>query len=268
MTDDYLQHNRDHWNKSTDPHFESEFYDVEGWLSGKESLREPELELLPKDLKGSKLLHLQCHFGQDTLSLARRGASVTGVDLSDRAIERANELAGRAGLSGRFINCDVYSLREHLPEPGSFDVVFSTYGTIGWLPDLDRWAALIEHYLAPGGVLVFADFHPVVWMLDTAHRSFEYSYFKREPIVDHNTGSYTDGSETIESTEVGWNHSFDELLGALLRHGLTLEVFREYDFSAWNCFADTVEVGPNRFQFRGLEGKLPLMYALRARKSS
>ncbi len=264
--DDYLDHNRDHWNKSTDAHFDSKFYDVEGWLAGKESLREMELEMLPDSLEGLRVLHLQCHFGQDTLSLARRGAEVTGVDLSDRAIARANELADRAKLSGRFICCDVYSLPEHLPEPASFDVVYTSFGTIGWLPDLDRWAAVIDHFIKPGGTFAFAEFHPLVWSLNHARNGFEYSYFGRAPIVESNAGSYTDGSEKIESTEVSWNHSFDEVLTALLGRGLSLEAFREYDYSPWDCFHETVEVGHNRFQFVGLEGMIPLTYALRARK--
>ena len=264
--DDYLDHNLDHWNQSTEAHWTSDFYDVEGWLAGSDSLKEIELSLLPDDLHDKRLLHLQCHFGQDTLSLARRGARVTGVDLSDRAIARANELAGLAQLEARFINCDVYSLREHLDEAGRFDIVFTTYGTIGWLPDLERWAALISHYLAPGGLFVFADFHPVVWTLNHERNGFEYSYFKREPIVEHNQGSYTDGGAHIESTEVGWNHALGEVLGALLRSGLTLEVFEEYDYAPWDCFHDSVKVGAKRFGFAGLEGKLPLTYALRARK--
>ncbi|MEM7160435.1 MAG: class I SAM-dependent methyltransferase [Myxococcota bacterium] len=266
MSDDYLTHNRDHWNKATEAHYTSDFYDVDAWLAGEQSLREPELHMLPADLTGKRLLHLQCHFGMDTLSLARRGAEVTGVDLSDRAIARATELAKRAELAGRFVCSDVYEAPNTLAEPESFDVVFSSFGAIGWLPDLDRWAEVITHYLAPGGAFVFAEFHPVVWMLDDKHEFFEYSYFKRDAIVEQNTGSYTDGSEKLTSTEISWNHALDEVITALLDKGLTLEAFREYDYSPWNCFQDTVEVGKNRYQFKGKEGMLPLCYALRARK--
>src|SRR5688572_1276513 len=106
---DYLAVNRNSWNKRTDFHFNSEFYDVEGFLKGKSSLNDIELQLLG-DVKGKSILHLQCHFGQDSISLNRLGASVTGVDLSDKAIERAGELAKKAGSDARFICCDLYDL--------------------------------------------------------------------------------------------------------------------------------------------------------------
>lgn len=263
---DYLEHNRDHWNKSTETHWTSDFYRVDDWIAGKyDSLKAPELRALPEDLKGLKILHLQCHFGQDTLSLARRGASVTGVDLSDRAIERAEELSEKSGVPGRFICCDLYSLPDHLDEINSFDIVFTSYGTIGWLPDLDKWAGLIQRYLKPGGLFVFAEFHPVVWMLNNEHTFFEYSYFKGEPIVEESEGSYTDGSKQ-KTTEVGWNHSIGEVMTALLDRQLKVEHFREYDYSPWNCFHGTVELAPDQFHFKGLEGMLPICYSLTARK--
>jgi SAM-dependent methyltransferase len=262
---DYRTLNREHWNANTDVHWQSEFYDVEGWLAGAESLREIELSLLPDDLTGAKVLHLQCHFGQDTLSLARRGARVTGVDLSDRAIARARQLAELASLPARFVESDVYELPRHLDEAGTFDLVFTTYGTIGWLPDLDRWAEVIHHFVAPGGALVFAEFHPIVWTLNRQRDGFEYSYFNRGPIVEQSASSYT-GRAKVATTEVGWNHALGDVLTALLRRGLVLERFSEHDFSPWNCFPDSVAVGPQRYQLAGLEGMLPLTYALRARK--
>ncbi|MEL6356089.1 MAG: class I SAM-dependent methyltransferase, partial [Bacteroidota bacterium] len=203
---DYLSANKDHWNKSTETHWTSKMYNIEGWLAGDNSnLKEIELSLLPEDLNGKKLLHLQCHFGQDTLSLARMGAEVTGVDLSDRAIAKANELAKLAHLSGRFINCDLYSLPNHLAEDHSFDIVYTTYGTIGWLPDMDKWAAVVARYLKPGGQFIFAEFHPLVWCLNYERNGFEYSYFNRETIIEESDSSYTDGKKEL-STEVGWNH--------------------------------------------------------------
>ncbi|MEM1359952.1 MAG: class I SAM-dependent methyltransferase, partial [Bacteroidota bacterium] len=111
---DYINLNHEQWNQRTLAHLKSEFYDVDGWLAGKDSLKEPELALLPDDLRGLRILHLQCHFGQDTLSLARRGAKVTGVDLSSEAIKAAQDLAQKANLKARFINCDLYSLPKYL----------------------------------------------------------------------------------------------------------------------------------------------------------
>lgn len=264
----YLATNQDHWNKSTETHWDSEFYNVKAWLAGNdENIRSIERNLLPNDLTGLKILHLQCHFGQDTLSLARMGAKETvGVDLSDRAIERANELSDLAGITNaRFINCDIYSLPDHLEEVGTFDVVFTTYGTIGWLPDLDKWAAVVNRYLKPGGSLILVDFHPFMWTLNYDRNGFEYSYFNRQTIVEEAAHSYTDG-EKAASREVGWNHDFGEILTALLSQGLKLEIFQEFDYSPWACFHNTVETGKHQYQFKGLEGMLPITYALRMRK--
>lgn len=263
----YLDFNKDHWNKAALTHWASDFYRVNDWLSGGyDSLKAPERKLLPNTFDGQKLLHLQCHFGQDTLSLARRGAKVTGVDLSDVAIEKANELKSLAKLSGRFFCSDLYSFPALLPEEkGSFDWVFSSYGTIGWLPDLDRWAAVIASFLRPGAAFVFAEFHPFVWMLNPSRNAFPYSYFKGEAIVEESSATYTDG-EKASSTEVSWNHSLSSVISALLRQGLSLEDFEEYDYSPWACFHDLVELAPDQYHFKGLEKKLPLVYTLLMRK--
>lgn len=262
---DYLEHNRAHWDAMVDAHWDSDFYDVPGWLAGQDSLGEIELSMLPADLKEQCLLHLQCHFGQDTLSLARRGAIVTGVDLSSRAVERAQELAGLAKLQGNFVHSDVYGLPERHDAAAAYDVVFTSWGTIGWLPDLERWAKVVDHFLAPGGVFVIADFHPMLWMFSDDRKSFAYSYFNRGPIVEEGAESYS-GNTKKTTTEVGWNHPFGEVLGALIGRGLTLEAFEEYDYGHHACFADSVEVGPNRFALEGHEGVLPMSFALRARK--
>lgn len=259
----YLAINKDHWNKSTLTHWTSDFYRVQDWLAGTyDSLKAPELALLPANFEGQKLLHLQCHFGQDTLSLARRGAQVTGVDLSDAAIEKARELNALAQLNGRFFCCDLYSFPDRLPqEKASFDWVFSSYGTIGWLPDINRWAAVVADFLRPGGTFVFAEFHPFIWMLNHERNAFPYSYFQGEAIVEESTVSYTDGNKA-SSTEVGWNHSLASVISALLRQGLELKAFEEYDYSPWACFHDLVELAPDEYHFKGMEGKLPLTYSL------
>lgn len=261
---DYKQVNRKHWDAMVEANWGSPFYDVKGWLAGADSLKSIELDLLPS-LEDKRLLHLQCHFGQDTLSLARRGANVTGADLSEGAIERARELAALASLQGTFVCSDLYSLPETLDAPSSFDVVFTSWGTIGWLPDLTRWAAVIDHFLAPGGVFVMADFHPIVWMLDEERTGFAYSYFNRGPIEETSEASYT-GAAKPTTQEIGWNHSLGDLLGALLNRGLRLEAFGEHDASPYPCFNDVVEVRPGCFQFKGLEDTIPMAYGLRARK--
>ena len=143
---DYLEINKQTWNNKTEVHIDSEFYDNENFLKGKSSLNAIELKLLG-DFSNKKILHLQCHFGQDSLSLARLGAKVTGVDLSDQAIEKAKEFNEKLNLDAQFICCDVYDLPNHLDE--KFDIVFTSYGTIGWLPDLTKWANLVSKFLKP-----------------------------------------------------------------------------------------------------------------------
>ena len=157
----YKEIHRKSGNQRVDVHMDSEFYDMKGFLSGKSSLNSIELELLG-DIRGKEILHLQCHFGQDTISLARTGAIATGVDLSDKAIQKAQELASQCGVEASFIQCDIYDLPKHLDR--QFDIVFTSYGTIGWLPDLDKWAGIVSRYLKPKGKFVFVELHPVVWM--------------------------------------------------------------------------------------------------------
>ena len=159
----YIEINRKSWNNRVETHLKSEFYDLDNFIKGKTSLNNIELELLG-DLKGKSILHLQCHFGQDTISLCRLGANVTGVDLSDQAIESAIKIAKEANSNATFICCDIYDLPKHLDK--QFDIVFTSYGTIGWLPDLDKWAKIVSQFLKPNGPFVFVEFHPVVWMFD------------------------------------------------------------------------------------------------------
>ena len=264
---DYLALNRAAWDARTVQHLASAFYDVEGWLAGATSLREIELPLLGGALAGRRLLHLQCHFGQDTLSLARMGAEATGLDLSPRAIGEARRLARRAGLAATFVEGDVYAAPGLIP--GDFDVVFASYGTIGWLPDVRRWAAVVAHFLRPGGRLVFAEFHPILWTLDEGFRDFKYAYRGAGPIVE-TEGTYTDaptvdGRVLAQAPQrmVTWNHGLGEVASALLDEGLTLTHFSEYDYSPFPIFGDRgVEVAPGRHMIAGLERKLPLCYAL------
>jgi len=257
--EDYIDVNKRLWNERTRVHLNSEFYNVEAFLKGKSSLNDIELALLG-NVSGKSILHLQCHFGQDTLSLARMGAEVTGVDLSDEAIAAAVRLAKQVAADATFICCNIYELPDHLDR--QFDIVFSSYGTIGWLPDLKKWAALIARYLKPGGMFVFAEFHPVVWMFDNSLDYVQYPYFNKEAIVEYEQGTYADKDAPIQLESVGWNHSLDEVLQCLLDEGLQLKKFREYDYSPYNIFPGMVEVSTGRFMVEKIKGMLPLAYAL------
>lgn len=257
----YQDVNKASWNRRTELHIKSAFYDMEAFLEGKNTLKPIELQLLG-EVRGKTILHLQCHFGQDSLSLARLGAKVVGVDLSDASINKATELNDKLGLDADFICCDLYSLPEHLN--GKFDIVFTSYGVIGWLPDLDRWAAIVRQYLRPNGAFVMAEFHPVLWMLDEQGETFLYSYFNKGPITESGKTSYT-GNEAPEPFEsIGWNHSLAETLQSLTDHGLCVEILREYDYSPYDCLPNSIMTGDDRYQVKGLEGKLPLIFALRA----
>ncbi len=181
----YIDINKQSWNNKVDFHVKSDFYDLDGFLKGNTSLNNIELTLLG-NIKRKSILHLQCHFGQDTISLARLGAAVTGIDLSDKAIEKAQELSLKTHTAASFICCNIYDLPQHLDK--QFDIVFTSYGTIGWLPDLDKWAYIVSQFLKPNGRFVFVEFHPVVWMFDDDFSKIGYNYFNTGPIVKHKTG--------------------------------------------------------------------------------
>jgi len=261
---DYLQKNKDYWNGRVESHAESEFYGMEQFMAGGSSLKSIELSFLPEDLSGLKILHLQCHFGQDSLSLARMGAEVTGVDLSNDAISKARELNKELGLNAKFVNCDVYDSPNHIQE--EFDIVFTSYGTIGWLPDLDKWAHVVNHFLKPGGQFLIVDFHPTLWMFDDDFTHAKYSYFNVGPIEEIQEGTYTDKGDQIKAEFIGWNHDTAELLTALLNQGLVINSFSEYDYSPWPCFENIIRT-ENGWQIKGMEGKLPMVFALQCEKN-
>ena len=210
------------------------------------------------------MLHLQCHFGMDSLDWARRGANVTGIDLSDTAIHEAKKLNDELGLNAKFICCNLYDLKEHLDD--KFDIVFTSYGVIGWLPDLDKWAEIISQYLKPGGIFYMAEFHPVVWMFDDEFTHIKYFYDNREVIITDSEGTYTDRSAAIKAKEYGWNHSLSEVLNALIKQGLKIEMFNEHMYSPYPCFNKMIQGEDGRWRIKGIEGKIPMVYSIRATK--
>ncbi len=258
----YFDANQKMWNQRTETHLTSEFYDLENFRLGGSSLKPIELELLG-DVAGLSVLHPQCHFGQDTLSLARLGAQVTGYDLSDRAIREARKLATDLGIDARFVQGNVLEMDQHLEE--TYDLVFCSYGCIGWLPDLRPWGQQIARRLKPGGRFILAEFHPAVWMFDDDLREITYSYFNREPIVETTDITYTENATEQDITSYSWNHALADVFQALLEAGLQVETFREYDYSPWNCFQNTVP-SPGGWQIEGLAGKLPIVFGLVVRK--
>lgn len=255
----YIDINRSAWNQRAEVHYGSEFYDVDGFIRGKNSLNTIELDLLG-DVSSKSVLHLQCHFGQDTLSLNRLGAEVTGVDFSDTAIGFARKLAEASGTKGEFITCDLYALPQHLDR--QFDIVFTTYGTIGWLPDIDQWAAIVARYLKPGGLFVFAEFHPFVWTFNDSLTEITYDYFQTTAIQETQTGTYVDRDSRMVVGYISWNHSLGEVVGSLLKNGVRIRSFEEFDYSPYNCFANMREDEPGKFRIAHIARRIPMVYAL------
>ncbi len=260
---DYFEANRRLWNGRVGDHFRSDFYAVDKFRAGGNALNKIETGLVG-DVAGKSLLHLQCHFGLDTLSWERLGATVTGIDLSDESIKAAEKLRDELGMKAKFVCCNVYDTPQHVP--GQFDIVFTSYGTIGWLSDLDRWARVIQEKLKPGGTFLIADFHPVMWMFDEKLEEVKYNYFNREVITSEQAGSYAAPDNKNVKTEYGWNHSFGELIGALLKQGLRITHFEEYPFSPYNCFEGLEQRADGMWQPARHGDKLPMMYTLKAEK--
>ena len=263
MYQSYFEENKKSWNKRTAVHKDSAFYDLASFKEGKSSLNKIELEELG-NVSEKSLLHLQCHFGMDTMSWAREGASCVGVDLSDEAINLAKEVNAELKLNAEFVCCNVYDLKQHLDK--KFDIVFTSYGTIGWLPNLNAWADIVSHFLKPGGTFYIADFHPALWMMDDNFTHVKYSYFNAEVITEEISGTYSDRNAPIKSIEHGWNHPFSEIFNALINHGLQITLFNEFPFSPYNCFSNLEQGADKMWRIKGMNEKMPMMYSIKAVK--
>ena len=262
--EDYRAVNRNSWNQRTAVHIDSEFYDNKSFIAGRNSLKNIEPKLLG-NVEGKRILHLQCHFGQDSISLARLGAEVTGVDLSDKAIIEARALAKTVGVDCRFICSDLFELPDQLNE--TFDVVFTTYGTIAWLPDLDKWASIVSRFLKPGGQFVFVEFHPVVWMFDDDLKEVAYSYFQADPIVEIEAGTYANKEANINQKCITWNHGIGEVVTALLKQNIQIKSLEEFDYANYPALANAEEFEPGKYRVKHFGNKIPLLYAIEGQKA-
>ncbi|MBK9014799.1 MAG: class I SAM-dependent methyltransferase [Saprospiraceae bacterium] len=261
----YFDQNQKVWNDRVETHLKSDFYDQPGFMAGKSSLTEIEANALG-DVSGKSLLHLQCHFGQDSMSWARQGAKVTGIDFSEKAIEAARQINAELSLDVRFIQSDVYALPEVLE--GQFDIVFSTFGAIPWLPDLDKWAGVVSHFLKPGGIFYLAEFHPTFYLFNFDNHKVEYGYFtEKNPYEEEISGTYADRYAGVQGLEYFWNHSISEVMTPLLKNGLQVVDFQEFDFSPYNCFPNMVEREPGRFAWGNFGVRLPHIFSLKMVKA-
>lgn len=260
----FFEQNRQGWNWRTEVHMASRFYRMDAWKAGLNSLTALELEGLG-DIRALDLLHLQCHFGQDTLSMARMGARVTGVDLSDVAITKARALARELELDARFLCCNVYDAPNHLQD--DFDLVFTSFGVVGWLPDLERWARVIARHLRPGGVFYMAEFHPMLWTLDDTFTRLQYPYFHAGPMEQHNQGTYTDyDGPAHQFRDYTWAHTLGDVVSSLIGAGLRLEYLREYPSCPFNLFPNAVQDAQGWYRLEGLDGVVPMVFSVRAHK--
>ena len=261
----YFEVNKDTWNKKVSIHKTSEFYDVEGFKKGKNSLNAYELNEVG-DVKGKRLLHLQCHFGQDTLSWSRLGAKCTGIDLSDEGINEAKKLNNELGLDAIFIESNLYDVPKKVK--GKFDIVFTSYGVVGWLPDLKTWGEIIASKLKKGGVFYMIEFHPIVWMYDFLQTppKLAYPYLNKEVIYEEYNGTYTNSDAAIVSKEYGWNHGLGEVVTALTNAGLQIEFLHEFEKSPYNSFPEMDKTEDGLFILKEDQRMFPLIYSIRATK--
>lgn len=255
--DQYFEMNRKGWDQRANIHFESRLYDVEGFVSGGTSLKEIELTELV-NVTDKRLLHLQCHFGMDTLSWVRKGAVCTGVDISPVAIEKARELSFRTKLDAAFVCSDIYGFKRLTSVP--FDIVFTSYGAICWLPDLNKWADVIASNLKVGGTFYIVEFHPIYDLIAG------YSYFTQLLPDVEETGTYTEnGADAVAKLAV-WVHPLSNVINALIGVGFQIERVNEFPFSPYPCFEGMVEREPGRFYLSHKGNDVPIVFSLTARK--
>ena len=263
----YFEMNKSSWDFRTKIHVKSDFYSVKKFKTGQiTSLNSIELNELG-EIKNKSLLHLQCHFGMDTLSLAQLGAITTGVDLSFESIQYAKFLSKETGIKSDFIRSNVYDIGQKIKT--KFDIIFTSYGAIMWLPDLDKWAQLISQYLNKGGFFYIVEFHPVLMLFDDKTPKIQYNYFySSKPLIENLQNSYTDNpsSDQVQLTECTWSHSLSDIINTLINHGLDIDFIHEFDYSPYNIFSTMKEVETGKWQIESLKGMIPMIFSIKARK--
>jgi len=265
--------NRRNWDERVPIHAASRFYDVDGFKAGRSSLMSIELDEMD-DVRGKSLLHLQCHFGMDTISWARMGAKVTGVDFSEAAIDLARSLSDELDIPARFVASNIYDLPVALDEPGQFDIVFTSYGVLGWLPDMPGWASVVAHFLKSGGTFYIVDGHPAKNIFDDEGDGglrVRYPYFgSSEPTVYEPDGgesyTYTDGVTPLETAAYEWNHSLGEIVSSLAAAGLTIEFLHEFPFSGWRALPGMVRGDDGWWRLPEHNDSVPHLYSIKAHK--
>jgi len=270
--DEYFGTNRDFWDEVVAVHVRSRgphAYNVDDFKRGGTALHSVELEEVG-DVKGKDLLHLQCHFGLDTLSWARLGARVTGVDFSDKGIEQATALAAELGIDARFILTNLYELPKQLE--GNFDIVFTSHGVLNWLPDLAEWGRIIAHFLRPGGFFYIVDAHPFSHAFydeaDATELKLGKSYWPTsEPMRFEEDGDYADRTAHLEhQVTFEWGHTLGEIVNGLTDAGLRIDFLHEFPFLTWELFPFLIRSEGGYYHLPDGMPKIPLMFSIKATK--
>lgn len=266
---DFMESNKRLWNELTPLHLASPFYAVDTFKQGANSLTSIELEEIG-DVSGRTLLHLQCHFGLDSLSWARRGAKVVGVDFSDVAIKHAKRLGRQIGAKARFICSSVYGLDRVLKR--KFDIVFTSRGVLCWLPDLNEWARIISHFLKRGGIFYIVESHPFANTFadekDTKALEVFYPYFQgRQPMHFPPGPSYASGEIKLANPSYEWFHPLSDIVNALITNGLAVQFFHEFPFIGYQKFPFLEKDADGWWRLPNGRKDVPLLFSLMAKKT-
>lgn len=269
-----LRINQENWDARTPVHVASQFYGVDGSRAAEDWFAPFEWQDLG-DLQDRDVLHLQCHLGTETHAFVRRGAAHTvGLDFSAEAVKHARRIAGAAGVDVEFVQSDVYEALDAL-DGRQFDIIYTGKGSVCYLPDLPGWADVVYALLRPGGILYLVDFHPLLHSLGPVPRPEEQALLLRRDclsgrgaIKSAGTHTYTDGPPVQGmTTSYEWRHGIGEIVTALIEAGLTVNLLRETDLLPWKRFEKMVQADNGWWRLPEAEPKLPLLFALRARKT-
>jgi 2-polyprenyl-3-methyl-5-hydroxy-6-metoxy-1,4-benzoquinol methylase len=263
----YYKTNLKYWNELVDIHSKSKEYNLEGFIRGESSLHSLELEALG-DVSDMSLLHLQCHFGLDTLSWARLGATVTGIDFSEKAIQLARYLAQLLRIPAQFIHCSLYDLPSI--HEGEYDIVYTSYGVINWLHDITRWGEIVSRYLKTGGTFFMAEFHPFMYIFEEegSNLAIKNAYwYNPRPTHYESERSYADREMILENRETyAWAHPLSDILDSLIRAGLTIREVKEYPYSVDEIYSNMATSKNGYRRFVRQDYQLPLMFSVKATK--
>ena len=260
---DYNAANKKWWNAVTPIHSKSKLYNLQAFKKGKTSLELTEREEL-KNVKGKTMLHLMCHFGMDTISWAREGAIVTGVDLSDESIKLAKKLSKETNTPANFICSDIYDLPKVLDK--KFDIVFTSYGVLCWVSNIKKWAKVINHFLKKGGTFYIVELHPFTNILSYDFKLY-YKYFKKGPYLDDSDGTYTDWNENVKGFTYEWSYTMGDVINSLIDEGLKIDFVHEFPFSMYDQFPGFMEQNEKgQYVLKSKKVQIPLLFSLKATK--